>query len=243
MSATTDRSLGPGGNPPKGWVRPAFLAGLAALALGGLAYGVNSLIEDYHDGIALRGLKGKPSPVRLIVAGEPMVIPANMIRFRSERRGGPVDKVDLLFHWPSLEGFSEARSEDFRDAAQTAPLVFVTISSRDSTLDSNARLDALYSRFFTGPDIEGPANLSGRALTSESGYGGEIVFYAKGGSQPFVARCIAEQTPEIPATCIRDVKVGQGLSMLYRFNRAYLPDWKSMDDRLRRLTSQFFRKL
>src|SRR5689334_9261232 len=66
-------------------------AGIVALAML-----VDRAIEDYRDRIALSGLGGKPSPVSLIVAGEPMIIPANMIRFRAARRGGIVDRVDLL---------------------------------------------------------------------------------------------------------------------------------------------------
>ena len=219
-----------------------MIAALAVLLLAGIAYGVNDAIESYHDRIALHGLNGEPSPVSLIVAGEPMVIPANMIRFRAERRGGPVDQVDLIFQWPSLDGFSDERADDFRDPSPTAPLIYVTISARENSLDSTARIDSIYARFFEGPDIPGPVGLVGRALNTESGYGGEIVYFEPHGANPFVARCPAEATAEIPATCIRDVNTGQGLSMLYRFNQAYLADWRTMDDRLRRLVGQFYRK-
>jgi hypothetical protein len=171
-----------------------------------------------------------------------MVIPANMIRFRADRRGGAVASVDLLLHWPSLDGFSDERAAAFKDASPKAPLIYVTISARESPLDSTARLGAIYSRFFEGGAIGGPGRLVGWALSEKSGYGGEIVYFTPRGAEPFVARCLAEETEEIPATCIRDVNIGQGLTMLYRFNLAYLGDWRTMDDRLRRLVNQFFRK-
>ena len=222
-----------------GFARPAAAIAAAILAVGALAYAVDSMIEEYRDGIALRGLGGKPSPVELIVAGEPTTIPANMIRFRTERRGGAVDRVDLLLHWPSLEGFSEGLADDFKDASPRAPLIFVTISARDTPLDSTARLDTVYRRFFEGPAITGPAGLVGRGLSDGSGYQGEIVYFTPKGIAPFVARCLAEETPEIPATCIRDVNIGQGLSMLYRFNEAHLGEWKAIDGGLARLTAGF----
>lgn len=223
-----------------GFGRPAVAIAAAVLVLGGIAYAVDSAIEDYRDGIALRGLGGKPSPVDLIVAGEPMTIPANMIRFRSERRGGAVDRVDLLLHWPGLEGFSEVLADDFKDNSPRAPLIFVTISARDTPLDADTRLTPVYSRFFEGPAIAGPAGLTGRALSDESGYRGEIIFYAPEGGAPFVARCLAEETPEIPATCIRDVNIGQGLSMLYRFNKVFLGNWRTIDSGLATLATGFF---
>ncbi|MCB1487735.1 MAG: hypothetical protein KDJ88_09780, partial [Bauldia sp.] len=75
----------------------------------------------------------------------------------------------------------------------------------------------------------------------DSPYRGEIIFYQPRSETPFVVRCLAEETPEIPATCIRQVGVGHGLTMFYRFNWRMLGDWRSMDDRLVRLVNQFFR--
>ncbi len=155
MSIVSDRALPR--RRPRHWKHPGVLIGIAVLVLAGTGFGVNDAIERYHDRIALRGLNGKPSPVSLIVAGEPMVIPANMIRFRAERRGGPVDQVDLIFQWPSLDGFSDERADDFRDPSPTAPLIYVTISARENSLDSSARIDSIYARFFEGPEIPGPA--------------------------------------------------------------------------------------
>lgn len=221
---------------------PVLLGVLAALVILGIGYGVSTALDDYYDRIALHGIDGQPSPVSLIVAGEPMVIPANVIRFRAERRGGPVDQVDLLFQWPSLDGFSDAHADDFRDPSPLAPMIYVTVSARENSLDSTARLDSIYRLFFVGRQLAGPAGLVGRALDVGSGYDGEVVYYDPHAAAPFVARCPADATPEIPATCIRDVNIGQGLSMLYRFNRAYLGDWRTMDDRLRRLVGQFFRR-
>src|SRR5262249_41238411 len=98
---------------------------------------------------------------------------------------------------------------------------------------------SVYGQFFEGPPISGPEGLVGRALTADSGYRGEVIYYAPKRALPFVARCLAEATPEIPATCLRDVNIGKGLSMLYRFNQAHLGDWRQMDDALRRLVEGF----
>ncbi len=226
-------------HPAGGWVRPAVVTVLLLLAIALVAMAIDAAIENYRDGIALRGLDGKPSPIDLVVAGEPMTIPANMIRFRSERRGGGLDRVDLMLHWPTLEGFSEARADAFKDNSPDAPIIFVSIAARDTSLDSTARLTTVYSHFFDGAVVPGPAGLVGRRLKADSGYGGEIVFFQPRGPAPFVARCLAEATSEIPATCIRDVNVGHGLSMLYRFDRTRLDDWSRLDNGLYALFASF----
>ena len=69
-----------------------------------------------------------------------------------------------------------------------------------------------------------------------------IVYFEPGGVAPFVARCLAKATPEVPATCIRDVNIGRGLSMLYRFDRVYLGDWQDLDAGCSELGSRFFRR-
>src|SRR4051794_24449747 len=103
-------------------VRPGAAIAIVVLALVALVIGINASIENYRDRIALKGYDGKPSPVALTVAGEALTIPANMIRFRAARRGGAVEQIDLLLHWPSLEGFSEGFADAFKDTSPEAPL-------------------------------------------------------------------------------------------------------------------------
>jgi hypothetical protein len=45
----------------------------------------------------------------------------------------------------------------------------------------------------------------------------------------------------MPATCLRDVNFGNGLSLLYRFNRDRLEDWRELDARLQKLANGFLR--
>jgi len=228
------------GRGPSLWL--VLLAAIVILGLSGAAWIISGAIDRYHDRIALKGLDGKPSPVSIDIGTEHLVIPANLIRFPADRRGGLVTAVDLVLLWPSLDGFSEERAAAFRDGASEAPLIYVTIAEAETPLDSTARLDTLYSRYFVGPALEGPAALTGHAMDPESAWRGEIVYFETGKDEPFVVRCLAEESVHMPATCIREVNIGSGLTMLYRFNRAWLGDWRTMDDRIRRLTNQFFRR-
>ncbi|HZP21478.1 MAG TPA: hypothetical protein VFB16_14880 [Bauldia sp.] len=237
MTIIVDRSRAP--DAGHHWIRPTLGILVVVLGIAAMAMAVDRAIGDYRDRIALSGLGGKPSPVDLTIAGEHLAIPANMIRFRAARRGGEADRVDLLLRWPDLTGFSEEDADAFKDTSPSAPLIYLSIAARTSPLDASSRLDPVYSRFFTGPAIPGPDGLIGKALKPESGYRGEIVYFMPKGVDPFATRCLAEETPEIPATCIRDVNVGTGLSMLYRFNVRRLADWRAMDAGLQALVRSF----
>jgi hypothetical protein len=152
-----------------------------------------------------------------------------MLRFADQRRGGAVDHADLVMHWPTLEGYSEALAADFMDGSPAAPIVYATLARRETALDAGERLEALYSRFFIGEPLPAPAGLTARRLDPDSGFGGEIVYYGPPEGGRFVARCLPQSTPEVPATCLRDIPVGRTLSLLYRFNRDLVADWRALD--------------
>jgi hypothetical protein len=192
-------------------------------------------LSAYRDHLMLTGLTADTRPVDLAIAGEDLAIPANMLRYAAQRGGGTLDHADLILIWPALEGYSEDRAAEFGNSAPSAPLIYATVSGRTSTLDSSARLDEVYARFFTGKPVPGPNGLVGRRLTAESGYEGEIVFYLPGDADPFVARCLADDGTGIPSTCLRDIAFGERLSLTYRFDHQLLGDWPALDRKMRAL--------
>lgn len=209
---------------------------LLIIAIGGLT---RSIIEVYHDAMTLTGLSADPAPVHLAIGPEELAIPGNMIRSDRTRRGGPVERADLALFWPTLEGYSAPLSDAFENGGPGGPIVYATISTRDEQLDSTGRLDEVYARFFVDKPLPGPSGLVGRRLKPESGYGSEIVYFMPSEPRPFVARCLAEASPEVPATCLRDVNFGRGLSVLYRFNRDLLADWRTLDAGMQKLVAGF----
>lgn len=223
----------------RGWIRPLFFGVIAIVLVAAIGILIDRAVRSYHDSVALAGHSADTRLVRLTVAGAPLEIPANMIRAGRQRRGGAMDRVDMVVTWPELDGYAPATAEVFRDGSPLAPLIYLSLLPADSPLDSDARLDAVYSRYFTGDPVKGPSGLVGRLLTGASGYEGEVVFSSAPGERRFVARCAAKATPEMPATCIRDVIVAPGLSLFYRFNRFYLGDWRAMDEGLRELVATY----
>jgi hypothetical protein len=209
---------------------------LLIFAIGGL---MRTVIEVYHDAMMLTGLTTDRAPVRLAVGAEELAIPGNMIRSDRARRGGPVERIDLALYWPTFDGYSDELADAFRNDGPKAPIVYATISTRDEQLDSTGRLDEVYARFFVDKPLPGPSGLVGRRLKPESGYGSEIVYFMPSEPRPFVARCLAEASPEVPATCLRDVNFGRGLSVLYRFNRDLLADWRTLDAGMQKLVASF----
>ena len=175
--------------------------------------------------------------VPLEVAGHRFSVPANMLRSGRLRRGGRVETINLALHWPDLAGYSDATAADFISGDPRAPIVYVTISKRLAPLDATARLDTVYARFFTGKPIAGASGLVGRTLSPGSGFDGEVIYFLPSAPQPFVARCPATATPEVPSTCLRDINIGADLAILFRFDRNLLGQWQPLEAGIRRLAA------
>jgi hypothetical protein len=211
---------------------------LAVVTVAGLGYAARVGLDAYRASLTLTGLTDDTTPVRLTIAGETLTVPGNMLRDPVLRAGGAATQADVVLHWPTLDGYTRSAAADFVDGSPSAPLVYGTIAGRTIALDPAARLEEIYTRYFTGDPLAAPTGLTARRLSADSGYEGEVVYYGPDGPNRFVARCLADATAETPATCIRDINFGANLTLLYRFNRDIISDWQALDAGMRGLTAQ-----
>lgn len=206
----------------------------AALLLAALAgvWSVRDRVFGPRDG-APEG--AGPQAVGMTIAGQKLAVPSHLIRFEDQRSTGTHGRVDLAFTWPDLAAVQARSVRNLDDATPDPAVVFVSIEPRQSPLDTSARLTAVYARFFVGAPIEGPNGLVGQRMASGSGYEDELIFYEPGGVRPFAARCFATDGDNLATTCLREIAVGPSLVALYRFRYALMPDWRSLDERVRTL--------
>lgn len=222
----------------------AVAVGVAAAAvavIGALFLWFGAAIDRFHDRVAFDGRTMERTPVSVFIAGTVLDVPANTIRFPTQRRPGAMDRVDLLLHWPGLDGFSEENARVFRDIEPTAPLIFVTIVGRDADHGTTGWLDRIYARYFSDDAWAGPNGLVGVRLAEGSAYAGEEVFFQPETDEPFVARCTEEGHPEMPSTCMREIPIGQRLIARYRFNKTLLREWEAIDPAIRGRIENFVR--
>jgi hypothetical protein len=205
----------------------------AVLIIAALFLWFGETIDRFHTRVAFDGRTMDRTPVNLFIAATGITVPANMIRFAAERQSGSTDRVDLLLHWPGLDGFSEQNAEVFRDIAPTAPLIFVTIIGRDADYGTTGWLDRIYTRYFSDDAWAGPDGLVGVRLAEDSGYAGEELFFQPDASEPFVTRCTPEGNAEMPSTCMREILIGETLIARYRFNKTLLGEWEMIDPAVR----------
>jgi hypothetical protein len=184
--------------------------------------------------LALAGHTEDTASYEIVIGSDVVSAPANLIRFEQQRRNGAADRLDLYLRWPQMDGYSAGASDDFNHASGSRKIIFLTFEPRLMAQPMSGRLEPVY-RQLLGAGSPGPGGTTIHALDDRAGYLDEELAVAQGdGAEPFVARCLREQGDEIPlAPCERDIHVGSGLSVTYRFPRDLLAEWKTLDAAVR----------
>ncbi|MFZ1814239.1 MAG: hypothetical protein WBO55_05730 [Rhizobiaceae bacterium] len=198
----------------------ALFAGLAFLIGGELSRGGHSV----------------DTSLREIVIGNDVVrVPANMIRFGSQRRSSSSARLDLYIHWPSLSGYSEKLQDIFNEERINPSILFLSLEPRTMSRDMSGRIEPIYSKFYRGLEQDAGHGLKRRELAAEGGFLDEELVYESGNPYPFAARCIRESAKSASPYCIRDIHVGRDLTLTYRFHASLLKDWMRFDAAVRSL--------
>lgn len=177
-----------------------------------------------------------PHQVAVDLGPVTLTVPSNTIRSLAQT-GMPASSLELLVHWPTLEGYSDARADAFHSTDDRSPLLFISIRPAEGRFGPNERYDHVYRRILVDFPRIGPGGLIAQSFRAGFGYDGETLYVSPMSGQPFVARCAAEETSA--ATCLVEYRSAHGLDVAYRFRRALLSRWKSIDRSLRTLVDGF----
>ena len=168
----------------------------------------------------------------IFIGQDHLRLPANVIRFESQRATGVVERVDLYLTWPTLEGYSDEIRHVFDDLDQPEKLIFIQAAQSTMSRDMSGRIEPIYRHVLKANPQPGPAGLTRYDAKPSSSYAGETFFTAvRPGRPPFVLRCILPESPasSTSADCQRDFHAGKDMSILYRFSAKLLPEWQAID--------------
>lgn len=207
----------------------------SALALIALAIATAGRFAGHS--IAMAGHTDDTSLAEIVIGNNVLAAPRNMIRFEQARKGGVATRLDLYLRWPDLTGYTDAARDDFNHAGDRKNIVFVSLSESMMSRDMSGRYEPIYSELTEASTDAAPKGLVARRFTEKSGYANEMLYVGETtGRAPFVVRCLVGETAaQSLAPCERDIHVGKGLSLLYRFPHELLGDWKRLDQSMGRL--------
>jgi len=204
---------------------------LAFLTLAVLSLGIYVAGKTYGHTIALGGHTEDMTVHEVVIGNNVLRIPANMIRSESQRRDGVQAHVNLYLHWPDMVGYSRDKAHDFNNLDGSRNIVFVTLEEHIMSRDMSGRVEPIYSAVTVKQGTTGPAGLTFFGFKENSGYLDELLATApRANNTPYAARCLTgEAQKRSLAPCERDIHVGEGLSLTYRFSTDFLADWRQLD--------------
>ena len=185
--------------------------------------------------ISLAGHTTSTQTFDITIGEDSLRLAANTIRFPSERIDGVTERVDLYLTLPQMQGYTDANRMDFNDISRSSSLVFLQLTQSTMSRDMSGRLEPIYAHLIDGKAFAGPHGLTAYRLRADAGYGGEVLLTAaRSGKTDYVVRCLLPSEPEKATSgdCQRDVKIGNDLSLLYRFSSNRLGDWEHIDAEL-----------
>jgi len=213
--------------------------GLAALAAACLAF---DWATDGRLGlVAAAPAALGTTPVAVTLAGENLWIPANLIRFASERRPGSRDRLDLALRLPELTGQTAETAADFLTPARDGRLVFITIAPAAGAMDTAGMLATIYQRYLDPTEAPGPAGLVRRTFRHDTSYAGDELYFEPGSVHPFAARCFAGRADGPLVSCLRDLPLSDKLMATIRLPYRELEHWAELAERLDAILSGFRR--
>ncbi|WP_301557805.1 hypothetical protein [Rhizobium sp. SSA_523] len=203
---------------------------VAAISLGGRWYGQQ---------LTLAGHTASTEIFDIAIGNDRLRTPANIIRFPEQRRSGAAERLNLYLTWPDMQGYSLERRERFDQLSFADSLLFLEITEATMSRDMSGRLEPIYQRLFDKEPVDAGHGLMLHHLRSESGYGDEVILTGKRPGRPdYVVRCILAPAKETGGSgretsgsgdCQRDIHMGSGLNVLYRFSSSRLGEWDHID--------------
>ena len=230
------------GGPAKqhsGWLLPLVVFFATAC--------LSALILAYYFARPPTGLVDeRPAPtdatrvIPLTVGTARFRIPANYIVLASQRRGGTADDISLIATLPDFKGYTLDAAPDLTANGPDSRVIDIRLKTGRSVLPEEDRLARIYMEQVVDPKGEaGPYGLRRYAFRADSGYHDQDLFVGTNDAGPEVLLCTKLAPDVVSPSCLRDVPLGQGLSLSYRFKRGHLAEWRAIDTGVRARIAAF----
>lgn len=197
-----------------------------AISISGKLFGQSISQGGHTDSAVLR---------EIVIGNNVLVVPDKMIRFPDARRDGVAARLDLYMRWPDLDGYSEAARNDFNHAGGSKNILFLTFEEASMSRDMSGRFQPIYSELIKKPSMPVAGGMTIYDFNEKSGYLDEaLAVVDRPGDLPFVSRCLkGEAAAQSLAPCERDIQIGDGLSLTFRFPAGLLKDWPKLEAAVR----------
>ncbi len=195
----------------------------------------------------LQGSAPKPTiseeRIKITVGDRLFFVPANHTIYPKDRRERSSEELNLYAIWPTMNGYSPARRDEFIENAKDSRRIDIQLTERNSVFSEEQRLEMLYIPHVI--DKSGQQSdyqltrfifKEARANAPTNGYANKDLFVGEASDgKLLVLFCYKDEGKNtVPPQCYREFEFSENVSIRYAFKRTYLPDWKEIDTQLQR---------
>jgi hypothetical protein len=227
MARIVDEFAGPA-RQLSGWLIP--------LAVFAVTAAISAVILVYYFAPGPRQFSGnRPAPtdssnlVMLSLGNTSFHVPSNYILFPTQRSGGTQEELSLIALLPELQGYTLSNAQEFNSNAPDSRVVNMVIRVARVTLTDTERFTRVYRPLLATPEgTETEFGATRYTFRAGSGYRDEELYVGQNESGVTLIRC-TRPTENVPSpSCIGDVALNGGLTVTYRFKRAYIEQWREI---------------
>jgi hypothetical protein len=195
-----------------------------------LGVGVATLLAIGAGVFLARGRSGEAPTTRQAVVGQTRFTLLSGYFRPSSQGGGNLNHLDLAAFFPDFTPAGEAGDIDKKTdlTERFQKLVFITVSSADTTLDPADRPSKLYTRFLDPEQWSHPGGLVASAFQPGSPFEGQELYFVAPEGRAFAARCgKPDQAQKTPNSCTYVFRTGD-FDVELRFSAALLSEWEKL---------------
>ena len=154
-----------------------------------------------------------------------------------------MNELALLAMLPDFQGYTLGAAQDLSSNAPDSRVIDLMLKGDQALLSEQERLERVYMTQVEDPKGQlGPYGLRQYLFRADSGYHDQDLLVGTAPQGLMVLLC-TKLAPDIPSpSCLRDMPLGSGLALSYRFKRAHLSQWRIIDTRIRALMDAFVEK-
>jgi len=178
--------------------------------------------------------------VKLKVHGHHFNIPANYLKYGSDREGGERKQIKLIAVLPDMAGYATWEDSAFRSNAPDAPAVELLIHDDPLKLTEVAWLNRIYMPYIADRrGVKGSFGLTRFDFRKDSGYRDEELFVGESNHRLIVLQCLRASAQVPSPSCHTDLPIAHGVALSLRFKRAHLSQWQEIAESADRLIKSF----
>ncbi len=222
-----------------GWLLPlgVFLVTFALAALFLLFYLAPAPPSLFHEQV---NFTSRSDIVVLKIHSHRFRIPANYLKYRSDRQGGERKEIKLIALLPDMQGYSSWEDSSFKSNAADSAVIELLIHDDAVRLSEADWLDRIYMPYVADrKGSPGPFDLTQYVFRDDSGYRNEDLFVGQTDRGPMVLQCVRFSQLVPSPSCHRELPIARGVALSYRFKRAHLARWREISDGVDRLLKSF----